>query len=99
MDIRAAEVEGPVSVMTIGALEVRVGRRMRLHITSIALMLRRGHHVQKRDGCTIAGSVYQAPQRRFAVHGTLLDWQEGCNEMWVVPYVSTETKGRRRALG
>jgi hypothetical protein len=34
MYVRAAEVEGPVSVMAIGALEVRVRRRMRLHITS-----------------------------------------------------------------
>ena len=98
MDIRPTEVERPVSVMTIGALEIRVRRRMRLHITSIAHLTLRSGHVQKRV-CTIAGSVYQAPQRRFAAHESSLAVQEGWNEMWVALYVSTETKGRRRALG
>jgi hypothetical protein len=60
-------------------------------------MLRRGPNAE--EGCTIAGSVYQAPQRRFAVHGRLLDGRrdDGMKSGWVL-YVSTETKGRRRAL-
>jgi hypothetical protein len=47
MDVRAAEVEGPVSVMTIGAFEVRVGRRMRLRIT-LSLNAQKKGHMQKR---------------------------------------------------
>lgn len=54
--------------------------------------------MQKRD-VTIAGSVYQAPQRRFAVHGTLLDGRRDGMKSNRVLYVSTETKGRRCALG
>jgi hypothetical protein len=42
--------------------------------------------MQKR-GCTIAGSVYQAPQRRFAVHGTLLDCRrDGMKCGWCCTY-------------
>jgi hypothetical protein len=70
MYVRPAKVEGPVSVVAIGALEVRVRRGMRLHTTS-SLKDRKGSYAE--GGCTMAGSVYQAPQRRFAVHGSLLD--------------------------
>ena len=47
MDIRATEVEGPVSVMTIGAFEVGVSRRMRLRITLWLNAQKKGHK-QKR---------------------------------------------------
>ena len=67
MYVWAAKVEGPVTVMTIGALEVRMRRGMCLHITS-SLKARRELYAGRE--CTMAGSVYQAPQRRFAVHGT-----------------------------
>ena len=70
MYVRAAEVEGPVSVMAIGALEVCMRRGMRLRRTS-SLNKRKGSYAEGR--CTMAGSVYQAPQRRFAVHGNVLD--------------------------
>jgi hypothetical protein len=47
MYVRAAEVEGPVSVMAIGALEVRVRRGMRLHITSSSLIDRRVSYAEE----------------------------------------------------
>ena len=42
--------------------------------------------MKKRDGCTMAGSVYQAPQRRFAVHGTLLDGRRDEGIGWCSTY-------------
>ena len=69
----AAEVEGPVSVMTIRALEVRMRRGMRLHITS---SLNAWRELYAELECTMAGSVYQAPaQRRFVAN--VLDGRRG----------------------
>ena len=67
---RRLKLEGPVSVMTIGALEVRMRRGMRLHITS-SLRARREIYAELESAITV--SVYQAPQRRFAVNGNVLD--------------------------
>lgn len=51
--------------------------------------------MQKRDGCTIAGSVYQAPQRRFAVHGALLDGRrDGMKCGWCCTYQRKRRVGR-----
>ena len=74
MYVWAAEVEAPVSVMSVRALEVRMRRGMRLHITSL---LRARRELYAEWECTMAGSVYQAPQRRFAVNDNVLEGRTG----------------------
>ena len=96
MDIWAAKVEGPVSMMTIGALEVRVCRRMRLHIYP-SLNTQNGSYVDKRMYNSWVG--VPRPAAEVCYSWNIVRWQAGWNEMWLVLYVSTETKGRRRALG
>ena len=66
VQVRATEVERPVAVMPVGALEVRVGARMGLCVQNSVIRVDWSTCVRED---TMEGSVYHAPQRRFAIRG------------------------------